>query len=135
MAYAATTKVPVNQTRDEIEAMLRRAKADLIVTMAEPTSAVVMFRLIDRLIRFDIAIAADASDQVRRSRWRALALVIKAKLEAVESKITTAEEEFLAHVVMPNGQSFGSYSAPVLRAAIEDGRMPASPLLIEGPKQ
>ena len=42
-----------------------------------------------------------------RQRWRALALCIKAKLEAVECGITSFEEEFLAHVVMPNGQTFG----------------------------
>lgn len=38
--------------------------------------------------------------EVRR-RWRALLLCIKGKLEAVESGITTFEEEFLAHLVLP----------------------------------
>ncbi len=38
-------------------------------------------------------------------RGRALLLVIKAKLESVESGIETLEQAFLAHVVMANGQT------------------------------
>ena len=34
-------------------------------------------------------------EQACRQRWRALALVIKAKLEAIDAEISTFEEEFL----------------------------------------
>ena len=44
-------------------------------------------------------------DQACRQKWRVLGLVIKAKLEAVESGIVTFEEEFLAHVLMPDGRT------------------------------
>ena len=39
-------------------------------------------------------------EQAVRQRWRALALVIKAKLESVESGIETTEQAFLANVVV-----------------------------------
>lgn len=63
-------------------------------------------------------------DQEVRRRWRALTLVIKAKLEAVESGIVLFDDEFLAHFVMPNGQTFGKWIAPKLTAAYVAGEMP-----------
>jgi len=62
--------------------------------------------------------------EVRR-RWRALVLVVKGKLEAVESEIVTFEEEFLAHLVLPNGQTVGSEVRPMVAQAYETGIMPA----------
>jgi hypothetical protein len=56
-----------------------------------------------------------------------LALVIKAKLEAVDSGITTFEDEFLAHIVMPDGQTVASHIKPGIAAAYESGTM--TPLL------
>jgi hypothetical protein len=35
-------------------------------------------------------------------RWRALLLMIKAKVEAVESGVVTFEDEWLAHFVLPS---------------------------------
>jgi hypothetical protein len=63
-------------------------------------------------------------DQECRQRWRALLLVIKAKLEAVESGIACFEEEFLAHIVLPNGQQVGQWLRPQLAFAYERGNMP-----------
>ena len=62
-------------------------------------------------------------EQACRQRWRALALVIKAKLEAVESGITTFEDEFLAHIVMPDGQTVATHIKPRIAEAYEGGRM------------
>jgi hypothetical protein len=44
-------------------------------------------------------------EQACRRRWRALALVIKAKLEAAEAGITEFEAAFLAHIVLPDGET------------------------------
>lgn len=71
-------------------------------------------------------------EQACRQRWRALALVIKAKLEAVESGIATFEDEFLAHVVLPNGKRFGAWVAPQLEQALRTNKMP--PMLPSGEK-
>lgn len=51
------------------------------------------------------AAATKEYEQAGRQRWRALALVIKAKLEAVGTGIVTFEEEFLAHIVLPSGRT------------------------------
>jgi hypothetical protein len=75
--------------------------------------------------------AAEAFDQAVRQRWRALALVIKAKLEAVAAGITTIEDEFLAHIMLPDGSTVGEYTAPGLQLAYEHGEMP--PMLAAGP--
>jgi hypothetical protein len=62
-----------------------------------------------------------------RQRWRALALVIKAKLEAVEAGITIFEEEFLAHIVLPDGRTAGEYMVPQIEESYRTKQMP--PLL------
>ena len=50
--------------------------------------------------------------QACQQRWRALLLIIRGKLEAVESAITTLESEFLANVVLPDGGTVGQWPAP-----------------------
>src|SRR5215472_1931263 len=66
-------------------------------------------------------------EQAYRQRWRALALVIKAKLEAVESGITSLEDEFLAHIMMPDGKTVADHVRPRIAIAYEQGNM--TPLL------
>lgn len=57
-----------------------------------------------------------AHEQADRQRWRALLLVIKAKLEAVESGIAIFEQEFLAFVVLADGRTVGDCVVPRLQA-------------------
>jgi hypothetical protein len=71
----------------------------------------------------------EAYQQAVRQRWRALALCIKAKLEAVAAGIVTFEEEFLAHMVLPSGETVAEWFAPQLESAYETGQMPASLIL------
>ena len=61
--------------------------------------------------------AQEAYEAEVRRRWRALAAVIKAKLVAVEDNISTMEQEFLAYVVLPNGQTLGEWAGPQLNDA------------------
>jgi hypothetical protein len=68
-----------------------------------------------------------AWEQACRQRWRALALVVKAKLEAVECGISTFEEEFLAWMMLPDGSTVGDRMLPQLETAYRTGQMP--PLL------
>lgn len=135
MAYAETTKVPVAQTRTEIEKLLKAAKAERVITMDEPHEATVMCMLAGRLIKFVVPIAAKASDQTRRARWRALLLTIKAKREAVESGIETVEQAFLSHVVLPDGRTMSQWAEPALRIAYEQGQMPSDPLRLPAPRK
>jgi hypothetical protein len=64
-------------------------------------------------------------EQSTRQRWRALNLVIKAKLEAVESKITTMEQEFLAQIVLPNGRTAGETMIPQIEQFYLDKKVTA----------
>lgn len=64
-------------------------------------------------------------EQITRSRWRALLLCIKAKLEAVESKIETFEEAFLSHVIMPDGRTVAEHAIPAIEQAYSSGSMVA----------
>ncbi|MCJ2128324.1 hypothetical protein MKK51_05610 [Methylobacterium sp. E-045] len=133
-AYAEDTKVSVITTRQEIEALLRKTKANRIVIMDEPAEALVMFELAGRLIRMRVEIDEAARDQVRMSIWRALFIILKAKLVAIDRGVSTVEQEFLAHVVLPDGQTVGQWFEPQLQLAFEHGVMPTHPLMIEGPK-
>ncbi len=56
-----------------------------------------------------------------------LVYVLKAKLEAIDSQISTIEREFLADTVMENGMTVHEWAEPQLREMYLSGRMP--PLL------
>jgi hypothetical protein len=68
--------------------------------------------------------AEAAWEQACRQRWRALALAVKAKLEAVESGIATFEEEFAAYLVMPDGRTVWDHIQIPVRTAYEEGKVP-----------
>lgn len=142
--FAENTTVAAERSRDEIEATLVRYGAGAFMYGWEEQRAVVQFRMADRLIRFDLPMpdrnerrfthhargartesaAIAAWEQATRQRWRALALVVKAKLEAVESGITTFEHEFLAHIVLPDGSTVGQWAGPQVAEAYLSGAMP-----------
>ena len=108
MAYAEKTKVPVEQSKAEIERTLARYGADRFGYFTEPGKGIIVFEAHGRRLRFDLPLAEGGSDRDakdRRRQWRALLLCIKAKLESVASNIETFEEAFLAHVVLPDGQT------------------------------
>lgn len=63
-------------------------------------------------------------EQACRQRWRALNLVVKAKLEAVESGIATFEDEFLAYTMLPGGETVGQWLTPQLDEVYQRGIMP-----------
>ena len=69
----------------------------------------------------------EAYDQACRQRWRALLLVIKAKLEAVTAGISTIETEFLANIVLPDNTTAGEWMLPQIDRAYRTDEMP--PLL------
>jgi hypothetical protein len=59
---------------------------------------------------------AKGAQQIR-SRWRALLLVIKAKLEAVDIGILTAEDAFMAETILPDRQTVAEYMRPHIESA------------------
>ena len=144
MTYAERTEVTPERSRAELERLLVRYGADSFAYITSPDAAAVAFRAHGRFVRFELPVphvdefrrtstgrvrgpadAEKARDAEVRRRWRALVLVVKGKLEAVESEIVTFEEEFLAHLVLPNGQTVGSEVRPMVAQAYETGIMPA----------
>lgn len=91
----------------------------------------IVFEMQKRAIRLEVPMptereaggSAKKRDAAVRQRWRALVLVLKAKLEAVASGISTLEAEFLANVVMNNGMTLGQALIPRLSEAVSSGRL------------
>lgn len=128
--YARDTRVPIAQTRNEIERTLERFGADQFAYGQETGRAMIGFRVENRVVRIVLPLVTTAEsqrqlEQENRARWRTLALVIKAKLAAVETGISTFEREFLADVLLPDGSTLGAWIAPQLDQAYAEGSMPA----------
>ncbi len=145
--YAENTQVASDRSRAEIERTLRRYGATAFAYGWEGQNAQVMFHLENRRILFKLPLPDPAADEFRltpsrkwerepkqqeeayeqavRQRWRALALVIKAKLEAVEAGISTVEDEFLAHIALPGGGTVGDWLGPKLDEIYQGAELPA----------
>lgn len=155
MAYAESTSVSVEKSRAEIERLLMKHKCTKFLAGVDHDAhrATVQFQAHNRIIKFEIVLPNPADKKYRldrngwqrsasgiekvvaqeeRTRWRALLLVIKAKLEAVESGIATFEDEFLAHVLLPNQQTVAQYIGPTVAQIYETGRMPPERQLTSG---
>lgn len=143
--FAEDTSVSPERSRSEIEATLKRYGADAFGFGTDGSRSFVQFRAHNKQIRFLVTAPdrsskeirlhksgylrterqiKDATDQAVRQRWRALLLVVKAKLEAVASGITTFEEEFMAHIVLPDGRTAGQAILPAIDTAYKNGALP-----------
>jgi Zn-dependent M32 family carboxypeptidase len=136
-AFAERTDVPVERSKSQLEALLREAGADAIATMVEAERAAVAFRLNGRAYRFVLTLppkscymtrsrtntqAASAWEQSQRQRWRALLLVLKAKIESARADITTLEVELLPYALLPGGSTVAAEVLPRLAEAYKGGR-------------
>jgi hypothetical protein len=156
--YAASTDVPADRSRAEIERAVRRYGGRRFMYGWEEDGpdprAVVAFVIHDRQVRFVLPMPdrddpafrytparrqrrsdtarEEAYEQAIRSRWRSLGLVIRAKLEAVSAGIVTFEDEFLAHLVLPEGDTVGDRLHPVIARTFAEGRTP--PELLPPPR-
>ena len=130
--FASRTTVAASTTRDQIVEMMKRAGADAFMFGEEATRATIGFRLKGRYLRFTVPVPQRArrnfdNAQLMRTRWRALWLVVKAKLEAVAIGLVTIEEAFLSETMLPDRQSVAEVMLPQIESAYRDGKMP--PLL------
>lgn len=133
--YAEDTKVPAGQSQDQIKALLRKAGADSIAVYESAEQSAIAFRLQERLYKVTVPISKAAKNpgQDERRAWRLLLLLLKAKCEAINEGATTVEREFLADMLMPDGQTVGEWASPQLALAYKNGAMPTQ-LLIGGSK-
>lgn len=149
--YAVQTEVSTERSLAEIKSTVSRYGATKFMYFEEDVRAAVAFEISQRRVRFvlplpdrkadefvyarvnqhdsgrklrDVGAQHDAWEQACRQRWRALALAIKAKLEAIESGIASFEQEFLAYIMLPDGQTVGDFVAPQIDESYRTGGMP-----------
>ena len=146
--YAADTSVSTDKSKAEIERTLARYGAQGFTYGYSDDDTVVNigFRLENRVVKLQLPLpdrndpeftetpsrqwarteeqAYKAWEQACRQCWRALALVIKAKLEAVDACISDFESEFMAHILLPHGYRVGDFMKPQIAKAYTDGGMP-----------
>lgn len=146
MSFAEGTSVPIERSKAEIESLLTRYGAEQFVSGWAEQEARIQFRAKGRIVRFILPIPArdekrftqharyaykrrsegeaqKAWEQELRRLWRALALVVKAKLEAVQSGIVGFEDEFMAHIVMPDGKTVAEHARPMIAQAYDSGKV------------
>jgi hypothetical protein len=154
VSYAAETSTSVEKTRAELETTLSRFGAEAFGYMTDAGRAAITFRASGKCVRFILplplptderftryksrgysydrapAAARKEWEQACRSAWRALFLCVKAKLIAVDAKITTFEDEFMAHIVLPNGRTVSEEITPLIEGACATGKMPVFTLAL-----
>jgi len=131
--YAQKTTVDVGRSLQEIQDLLRRYGATQFLIDYEQNR--IGFSLLSRKVIFTMPAVnidhtiqktptgknrnADAQQtalaQKERQQWRALLLIIKAKLEAIDSGITTLDQEFMAFYLLKNGQTLAQTILPQLQ--------------------
>lgn len=134
--YAEDTKVPVHQSINEIDNLIRRAGYSGFQHADAGNAIAVMFSGDDRRVRFTLKFNERPSGGAALTTWecrrraltRALVLVVKAKFVSVQAGVETFEEAFLAETVMPDGKTVIEHAGPLLLAAYRDGG-PAPALL------
>lgn len=145
--YASGTSVSAERTKAEIEQTLRRYGATQFASGWDSTNgrAYVGFHVAERAMKFILTLPdsndpecrltpkgkrrSDADtqrhwEQAVKQKWRALLLVIKAKLESVEGGIETIEQAFLPQIVLPGGRTVGDWAQDAISEAYRTGNIP-----------
>lgn len=154
--YASRTKVSAAKSREEIQAILKKYGASDFGYKEAADHAMVIFKMANRDYRFLIRykplsafkpsiskISSPAKrdrtqadlkaehEQHIRQRWRAMLVVIKAKLIAYDEGIETLEEVFFRWTVVPGSeQTIEEMIEPQIQAAYTTGKLP--PMLQPG---
>jgi hypothetical protein len=143
--YAERTEVGADKSKAEIEKALTRWGADSFVYGWERDLVRVGFRMRGRHVllrlplpdRGEFALTPSgkwertereqrtAYDRAIRQCWRALLLIIKAKLEAIDAGVATFEDEWLPHTLLPSGETVADWLQPQVEEAYRSGEMPA----------
>lgn len=151
--YARNTSVPTERSRAEVERILSKYGATRFGTMTEPDGATIYFEFGGRQIQLRVPMPAKTDkafthkgwrartapqrdllwDAEYRRRWRVLVITVKAMLEAVDSRLLTFDQAFLAHIVIPGtAKTLSAAIVPKLDALYSGLSLPA--LLAENPR-
>jgi hypothetical protein len=142
--YAHNTDVTVEKSKMQIERLLKEFKASSIMTGTSTEKSMIAFAMADRHVKFVVPMPKisdfpkprfpdprGALERATRTRWRALYLALRGKLEMAATGITSFEDEFLAHIIMPDGRTVAEHIKPRIGAIYESGEV--RPLL-ESPR-
>lgn len=151
--YAVKTKTSTGSSQAEVERLLRKYQADQFFSGWSDNTAVVGFRLRGRVYRIRVPLPDPDDDelfrwtqgsnrygtfrrqrsqqardnlyeQAVRTRWRAMLLIVKAKLEAVDLGVMSFEEAFISDTLLPNEQTLGEWAEDQVTEAYAHGTMP-----------
>lgn len=148
MDYASGTQVSEDRSRAEIEKLLLRFGADEFGYQTKGGRAVIVFVYKSIPVRMGIdlpdrdderftmtptgrktrseAQAFNEWQKECRRKWRALSLVIKGLLVGIKDGVIDFENAFMAHMVLPTGQTTGEALLPRVQKVIADGRVAAA---------
>lgn len=143
--YAEGTKVDIATSKADIERLVTKHGASGFMTAWEDNDkgighSLVMFRLRGRMLKYVVE-KPDPSkirstrgrkpktpkaEAEHRRRWRALFLIIRAKLEMVMMSDDPGafDREFMANILLPNNQTVGDAIVPKIIEAYETGNLP-----------
>jgi hypothetical protein len=146
--YAADTEVSSERSQAEIKATLQRYGASKYAYYEDEGRAGISCEIQSRRLKFILLLPNRTSEEfvyagegnrrkIRdvetqhrfwekacRQKWRALALIIKGKLEALESNIYTFDEVFMSDILLPDGKTVGEHMKPQIEHAYLSGKMP-----------
>lgn len=143
--YAEGTVVAVERSQAEIRKVVMQYGAEQYMTGEKAGMAIVGFVVCGKQIRFALPLPDPESPEFKKTpmgrsrsgsaaneafeaeikrRWRALALIVKSKLEAVESGIVSFEQEFLPYFVLPGGVTVADAMLPQIDDAYRSGKIP-----------
>lgn len=147
--FASKTTVDTDRSLAEIKKLLTSHGATKFAYFEAENQAAIAFEIRERRFRFTIPLpnpnarefthtpetkverapakAKEAWQQAVKQRYRALLNVIKFKLVAINEGVTTFEDEFLAHTLLPDGSTVGDWAAEQIKQVYLSGKMP--PLL------
>jgi hypothetical protein len=143
--YAEGTDVSPEKSRADLEAVLRKNGAQEFNFYAGPERDIFTYRIQGWLVRHVLERPKPATlqskkpgaptlkpeqlkrlaDKEWRRRWRALLLVVKAKLEIVANGDSSVPREFMADLLLANGETMRDVMLPRLEAMYSSGEMPS----------
>ena len=147
--YAQRTEVSSEKSIMEIRRILTRygAGAFMFGEDAAVHKAIISFKFRDKFFKLDVPLPdknarnithtasrgqlrspqaqENAYEQAVRQRWRAVALLVKALLEATESGLDALAEIIMQSLILlPDGQTVGEWMQPQIERAYLSGEMP-----------
>ena len=141
--YAKETTVSTDKSRIEIERTLERYGATAFMYGWEGDRSLIGFQLDNKRYRLILPMPEKSDfrltdtgrartrdsinnvfEQAQRQRWRAMALYIKAILEAAETGIITVENALQPYMLLPNGMTVGQWLSPQIDQIYLTSNMP-----------